>query len=204
MSAGVNSLLLILQFLSWGTALAGLAILTNNCSKQVDGNYSLTFFGLDLVDQFKAAAISASLQTGKYYQHNLTYECGMQYSWYWTIVFLQLVAVLMGLVATFTSKKSKVAQLAVYATVTALWCIWVYPMIVNAYTYYSLLSITSNLWGQAYCVASAGAVGILVFNFIYIFAQDEHYYGGAYQAPPQYPVGGAPAAYPPQGGFQVA
>ena len=40
---------------------------------------------------------------------------------YWTIVFLQLVAVLMGLVATFTSKKSKVAQLAVYATVTALW-----------------------------------------------------------------------------------
>ena len=68
-------------------------------------------------------------------------------------------------------------------------------MITNAYMYYTVINITTSMWGKGYCVASAGAVAVLVFNFIYMFAQDGDYFGAAYEAPPG-PPGTAPP-YPP-------
>ena len=53
--------------------------------------------------------------------NNLRYECGMQYSWYWTVVFLQFIALLIGLAAQITNKKSRTAAMAMYSTVTSLW-----------------------------------------------------------------------------------
>ena len=45
----------------------------------------------------------------------------LQYSWYWTVVFLQFIALLIGLAAQITNKKSRTAAMAMYSTVTALW-----------------------------------------------------------------------------------
>ena len=65
------------------------------------------------------AVIVQSGQSGS--KDSRKYECGMQYSWYWVVVFLQFVALLIGLAAQFTNKKSRSAAMAMYSTVTALW-----------------------------------------------------------------------------------
>ena len=65
------------------------------------------------------AVIVQSGQSGS--KDSRKYQCGMQYSWYWVVIFLQLVALLIGLAAQFTNKKSRSAAMAMYSTVTALW-----------------------------------------------------------------------------------
>ncbi|GAX86127.1 hypothetical protein CEUSTIGMA_g13540.t1 [Chlamydomonas eustigma] len=193
--------LLFLQFAGWGTALAGLALLTDTCVKNPPGssdnanpNYSLVFYGLDLVQQFE---INANI-AGSTAKTSINYQCGMQYSWYWTVVFLQLVALLIGFAAQFSPHKAHVALIGTYSTVTALWTIWVYPMCVNCYFYYTVLSISNNKWGQGYTVATAGAIAVLVGNFAFMFAQDTD------QAAAYYRKNHMDAPPPAHGGFQVA
>lgn len=195
-------ILLFLQFAGWVTALAGLALLTDTCIKNTPNadnnaqpNYSLVFYGLDLVQQFQDNALAAGYEA----KTSMYYQCGMQFSWYWTVVVLQLVSLLIGLAAQFSPHKAHVALIGTYSTVTALWAVWVYPMCVNCYFYYTVLNISSNKWGQGYTVATAGAIAVLVGNFAFMFAQDSDQAAAYYRKDHM-----AALPPPPSGGFQVA
>mmetsp|Transcript_11130 Transcript_11130/g.23994 ORF Transcript_11130/g.23994 Transcript_11130/m.23994 type:complete len:190 (-) Transcript_11130:791-1360(-) len=155
----LNLVFLLLQLAGWAITVAGLGKLTDSCNQKAEdinlvpagifglgANRFSEFFDRDAAD---------------------IYDCGVQYSFYWWVISLHLACIVAGVLGQFAqwAANGKVAIVGLYTIVSALYCVYVYPMIMAAYVY---KDDTSNVWGIGYKLAASGAIAAQIFNFLFI------------------------------------
>eukprot|EP00195_Chlamydomonas_chlamydogama_P014401 CAMPEP_0202891632 /NCGR_PEP_ID=MMETSP1392-20130828/1643_1 /ASSEMBLY_ACC=CAM_ASM_000868 /TAXON_ID=225041 /ORGANISM="Chlamydomonas chlamydogama, Strain SAG 11-48b" /LENGTH=179 /DNA_ID=CAMNT_0049575441 /DNA_START=144 /DNA_END=683 /DNA_ORIENTATION=+ len=151
--------LLFIQLIGWGITVAGLGRLTKYCGTDIeDPNYvPQAAFGLG------ANQLSEVLNRELADQ----YDCGVQYSYFWWVVALQMTCIIAGTMAQFSifAANGKLAITSLYCIQCVILCVYTYPMVIASYVY---KETNTNSWGQAYKLGAAGAVAVLASDFLYV------------------------------------
>jgi len=183
----LNLVWLFTQFAGFAVALAGISILQSQCNANSDQYNFNGFFGLGLNSVQSSVNAAGGMGNAPSGTGNTDYNCGMQYSWYWWVVFFQFAVTIAGILGNFSGLRYGRSGInSFYAVAISQWAIFAYPMIYMVYLYqaWGRDQTDHNLWGQGYICGAAGAIICLVGDFLFLmtFGYDDSLAALAYNS----------------------